>query len=238
MWLPGFPLARTLAMPLPWLPGFLPLSPQPCNPFALVTSPELRLRHCWPPHVMVHARRLVGRMIASGCDDGTFRIEDRRSFRVCLLPEHIFLLVFVNGWICMHHWSSVAKNGASVFFGHPKKWKNMFICQKKNVQKFNGFYWWSVCGAPDVPSCGFVFCFCSFNRYLMRLLIFSSGFVADMGNVWTTSRLSRVRYLLLSIFIQWPWLHQVVNWRDKKIERGPLASTNRRLVHRDYNRWF
>jgi hypothetical protein len=45
MWLMGFLLAHILAMPLPWLSGFLPLSPQPCNPFALVTSPKLGLRH-------------------------------------------------------------------------------------------------------------------------------------------------------------------------------------------------
>jgi hypothetical protein len=45
MWLLGFFLARTLAMPLPWLPGFLPLGPQPCNPFVLVASPKLGLWH-------------------------------------------------------------------------------------------------------------------------------------------------------------------------------------------------
>ncbi len=49
MLLPGFFLARNLTMPLPWLLGFLPLSPQPCNPFALVASPKLGLRQ-WTFH--------------------------------------------------------------------------------------------------------------------------------------------------------------------------------------------
>jgi hypothetical protein len=36
---------HNLVMPLPWLSGLLPLGPQPCNPFALVVSPKLGLRH-------------------------------------------------------------------------------------------------------------------------------------------------------------------------------------------------
>jgi hypothetical protein len=36
-------MARTLAMPLPWLPGFLPLGPQPCNPLSLGREPKARV---------------------------------------------------------------------------------------------------------------------------------------------------------------------------------------------------
>ncbi len=51
-WLPGFLLARTLPMPLPLLPGFLPfdsqasflLTPATLQPLALVASPKLGLR--------------------------------------------------------------------------------------------------------------------------------------------------------------------------------------------------
>ncbi len=45
---------------------------------------------------MVHACRLASCMIASGCDDGTFRIWDLRSLKVYLLPEHLFLLVLIS----------------------------------------------------------------------------------------------------------------------------------------------
>jgi ribosome assembly protein RRB1 len=40
--------------------------------------------------------RLASCMIASGCDDGTFCIWDLRSLKVCLLPEHLFLLVLIS----------------------------------------------------------------------------------------------------------------------------------------------
>ncbi len=62
---PGLPLGRTLPMPLPSLPGFLPFGLQPCHvfalipglpsfwpttlqPLALVVSPKLGLRHSPP----------------------------------------------------------------------------------------------------------------------------------------------------------------------------------------------
>jgi hypothetical protein len=41
---PGLPLSLTPGLPLALTPG-LPLGPQPCNPFALVASPKLRLWH-------------------------------------------------------------------------------------------------------------------------------------------------------------------------------------------------
>jgi len=43
MWLPDFFLAHTLAMLLPWLPGFLPLGLQPCNPLCLGREPKARV---------------------------------------------------------------------------------------------------------------------------------------------------------------------------------------------------
>jgi len=53
MWLLGFLLAHTFALPLPWLTGFLPLGltpglplgSHPCKPFALVASPRLGSQH-------------------------------------------------------------------------------------------------------------------------------------------------------------------------------------------------
>jgi hypothetical protein len=54
MWLPGSLLVRPLAASLPWLSGFLPFGPQPCNPFALVASPKLGLRQNWQVEFHVH----------------------------------------------------------------------------------------------------------------------------------------------------------------------------------------
>jgi len=49
-----------------------------------------------------------------------------------------------------------------------------------------------------------LFCFYCFSRYLITFMVFSLGFAAGIGKVWTTSRLSLVEYLFLSIFIHWP----------------------------------
>jgi hypothetical protein len=57
----SFLLARNLAMPLLWLPNFLPLGPQPCNPFALVASPKLGLRQT----MYLGSWGLVAQIIAS-----------------------------------------------------------------------------------------------------------------------------------------------------------------------------
>ncbi len=55
-----------------------------------------------------------------------------------------------------------------------------------------------------MPPCGLAFLFFCFRRYLIRFMVFSLGFAAGIGKVWTTSRLSLVEYLFLSIFIHWP----------------------------------
>ncbi len=89
---------------------------------------------CWPSHVVVHACRLAGCMIASNCDDGTFRIGDLRSFQVCLPHEHLFLLVLINGWIYVHHWGSVVENGVSCYLERPNNWK-IFSYVKKGTCK-------------------------------------------------------------------------------------------------------
>jgi hypothetical protein len=61
-WPPGFlPLARTLPMPLPLLPGLLPfnsrasflLAPATLHPLALVASPKLGLRHHPTPKISI-----------------------------------------------------------------------------------------------------------------------------------------------------------------------------------------
>jgi len=52
-WLSGFLLARTLPMPLLWLPGFLPLGPQPCNPLSLGREPKARVATPFPPFILL-----------------------------------------------------------------------------------------------------------------------------------------------------------------------------------------
>jgi hypothetical protein len=63
MWCDSWlPLARTLVLPLPWFPGFLPLGPQPCNPFALVASPKLGLRQLGMFHFTYNLRDWFSRL--------------------------------------------------------------------------------------------------------------------------------------------------------------------------------
>jgi len=72
---------------------------------------------------MVHACRSASRMIASGCEDGTFRIWDLRSFQVCLLPKHFFSFG-INQWVNLRvPLRQCCKEWCKCFFGHPKKWK-------------------------------------------------------------------------------------------------------------------
>ncbi len=51
--IPGFLFALTPGLPLALTPE-LPLGPQPCNPFALVVSPKLELRHHFKNPLQVH----------------------------------------------------------------------------------------------------------------------------------------------------------------------------------------
>jgi len=109
---PGLPLGLTPRLPLGLTPGF-PLGPQPYNPFALVASPKLGLRHSictrmlwlktWPINLVLIS--LVDD-VYYGCSNFVYHMEAHRARRLPLADVRRIKAHDIKLWehdeVCMH----------------------------------------------------------------------------------------------------------------------------------------